>query len=97
MPTVVFASLFLWSLGKAYYHVRSKDVARHREWIVRSFAIGVGIGTIRVIFALLMVSTTLSAKTSVALSFWLGWSLHLAIAEVWIRSTVFLPHTRLSD
>lgn len=87
VPTVVFASLFLWSLGKAYYHVRTGDTARHREWMIRGFAIGVGIGTIRIIFDLLMVSTVLSARANVVLSFWLGWSLHLVIAEVWIRWT----------
>ena len=87
VPTVVFASLFLWSLAKAYYHVRVGEIAQHREWMIRSFTIGVGIGAIRIIFDLLMASTTRSAQANVVLSFWLGWCLHLVIAEAWIRWT----------
>src|SRR3989442_1064470 len=50
--TSFFAIIFLVALGQAVLHVRRGDVARHREWMLRAFAVGLAIATIRPIIAL---------------------------------------------
>ncbi len=43
--TTLFGILFLLSLIKAYRHIRRKEVAQHREWMIRAFAIALGVAT----------------------------------------------------
>ena len=57
--TLVFALIFLFSLGKAVVHVRRGEIARHREWMIRAFAIGLAVATIRPIIGLFFALTTL--------------------------------------
>jgi uncharacterized membrane protein len=45
-----FAILFTAALIIAFDRVRRGDYARHREWMIRTFAIGTGIATMRLIF-----------------------------------------------
>jgi uncharacterized membrane protein len=84
---VVFgATLFLVSIVKGYLHIRRFEIAEHREWMIRAFAIGLGIATFRVLFPIPMIlgaSFTEAWDTVV----WLGFAVNLVIAEVWINMT----------
>jgi uncharacterized membrane protein len=84
---VVFgATLCLVSIVKAYLHIRRFEIAQHREWMIRAFAIGLGISTFRVLLPILMVlgaSFTEAWDTVV----WLGFAVNLVIAETWINIT----------
>jgi uncharacterized membrane protein len=80
------ATLFLISLGKGYLHIRRFEIAQHREWMIRGFAIGLGISTFRVLLPVLMVfgaSFTEAWDTVV----WLGFAINLVLAEMWINLT----------
>lgn len=46
----LFGGLFLVALLKGFLHVRAGRVALHREWMIRAFAIGLSIATMRLIF-----------------------------------------------
>lgn len=86
---VVFASgLFLVALVKGYLHVRRREIAQHREWMIRLFAIGLGISTFRVLIPLLMMpplrATFTEAWDTVV---WLGFALNIVVAETWINLT----------
>jgi uncharacterized membrane protein len=86
---VVFASgVFLVSLVMGYASIRRRDIARHREWMIRLFAIGLGISTFRVLLPLLMLPP-LSATFPEAWDavVWLGFTINLLVAEVWINLT----------
>jgi uncharacterized membrane protein len=85
--TLVFAPIFLFSLAKAVVHVRRREVARHREWMIRAFAIGLAVATMRPIIALFFALTTLTPQQFFGYAFWIGFLLHVAIAELWIRAT----------
>ena len=98
----LFGSLFLIVLLKGFVHIRAKRVALHREWMIRAFAIGLAIATMRLVFvpALLVVANPSYgqiATLSVA-SFTVAFVLHSSVAEVWIRLTrkSGLPKTRLA-
>jgi uncharacterized membrane protein len=45
-----FGGLFLVALVKGFSHVRAGRVALHREWMIRAFAVGLSIATMRLIF-----------------------------------------------
>ena len=49
--TTLFALLFLFALGKAFRHILRREIASHREWMIRSFSIGLAVATIRPIVA----------------------------------------------
>ena len=90
VATTLFALLFLFALGKAYWHVRHREIAQHREWMIRAFAIGLAVATIRPIIGLFFATSRLSGLTPemfFGIAFWIGFVLHFLAAEAWIRWT----------
>ena len=85
--TIFFGVIFLFSLAMAIRHILRKEVRQHREWMIRTFALAVGVATVRVFFLLLGVITGLSFEETFGASFWLGFGVNLLIAEVWINYT----------
>jgi uncharacterized membrane protein len=90
--TLLFGVYFLVALGMAVAYVRRREIALHREWMLRAFAIGLAIATIRPIIGLFFGLTTLLPAQFFGYAFWIGFSLHAVLAEVWIRAT--RPRTR---
>ncbi len=85
--TTFFAVVFLFDLGKAFLHVRRREIAQHREWMIRAFAIGLAIATIRPIVVTFFAASRLSPHEFFGIAFWLGFTLHLILAEIWIHHT----------
>jgi uncharacterized membrane protein len=46
--TLVFGLWFLASLVLAVRAIRRDDIVHHRRWMIRAFAIAIGVGTIRI-------------------------------------------------
>jgi uncharacterized membrane protein len=91
--------MFLFSMGRAFLAIRSGDVERHREWMIRAFAVGIGISTVRVIGAILDPALTpygYSAPQILGLSLWAGWLMTIAVAEIWIRRSRYHLETRIA-
>jgi uncharacterized membrane protein YozB (DUF420 family) len=85
----------VFALGKAYRHILRREIAQHREWMIRAFAIGLAVATIRPIIGLFFATSRLSGLTPDAffgVAFWIGFVLHLILAEAWIWGT--RPQTR---
>jgi hypothetical protein len=97
--TSVFAVLFLVSLCKGFYHIRRRgiahirlrEIALHREWMIRMFAIGFAIASVRPIVGLFFAFSKLSPHEFFGIAFWLGFTIQLLLAEVWINYTRKLP------
>ena len=85
IPTYIFSTLFFITLFKAIYHIWRKEIAVHRRWMVRNFAVVFGIAMIRVYALLFLYLTNLTAREYVTYSFWLGFLTTCGAAEVWIR------------
>jgi hypothetical protein len=86
--TTLFGVLFLFALGKAYVHIRRREVALHREWMIRAFAIGLAVTTIRPIIGIFFATSRISGLTPhefFGTAFWIGFTIHLIVAESWIR------------
>jgi len=60
-----FGVLFLFSIVRGFLYIRSKEIALHREWMMRAFAIGLSIATMRLIFipALIIVGNPTRQET----------------------------------
>lgn len=82
-----FGPLFLFAIVRAFWCARNKKITQHRQWMIRAFALGLGVGTQRIILIILMISTGYSFEESFGPALWLGFGLNLLIAESWINAT----------
>lgn len=83
----LFAIFFLYSLTKALIFISNKRFELYREWMLRAFAIGLAIATVRPIVGLFFALSSLSPHEFFGIAFWIGFTIHLIIAEAWIRQT----------
>lgn len=93
--TTLFGTFFLFALCKAFWHIRRREIALHREWMIRAFATGLAVATIRPIIGLFFATSPLSGLTPrefFGTAFWLGFVLQLMAAEAWIHYTAAHPH-----
>ena len=97
--TTLFGLWFLFGLGKAFRHILRREIALHREWMIRAFSIRSWRSPL---FGLSSPSssptspfTGLTPYEFFGAGFWIGFALHLIAAEVWIqwsrRETTALP------
>lgn len=82
--TVVFGAYFVVALVTALAAIRAGDVARHRRWMIRAFAIGLAVGTIRVWVGLLAGLGFLTLEDSFGVAFWLAFAMHGLAAEAYL-------------
>ena len=90
VATMLFAIFFLLALGKAFLHIRRREIALHREWMIRAFAIGLAVATIRPIVGVFFATSRLTHLTPqefFGTAFWLGFTLQTIAAEAWINYT----------
>ena len=88
--TALFGSYFLVALSRAFWLIRRRETALHREWMIRAFSIGLAVATIRPIIGIFFATSRLSGLTPrefFGIAFWIGFVLHLIAAEAWIRAT----------
>jgi uncharacterized membrane protein len=85
---VVASAFFLLALFKGYTSIRRHQYALHREWMIRAFAIGLGISTFRVLIPLLMIPPIrASFPEAWDTVVWLGFVINVTAAETWINLT----------
>ena len=88
--TTLFATFFLFALCKAFWHIRRREIALHREWMIRAFSVGLAVATIRPIIGMFFATSHFSGLTPhefFGVAFWIGFVLHLIAAEAWIHAT----------
>lgn len=85
--SIMFSIYFLVSLFKACWHILHKNVPLHREWMIRAFAVGLAVSTVRPIIALFFGVSGLPPQVFFGTAFWIGFTLHAMVAEVWINYT----------
>jgi hypothetical protein len=80
-----FAIYFLISISMAVRASGQKRTIEHKEWMLRAYAVGLAIATVRPIMALSFAFFGLRPETFLGTAFWIGFSLHAMVAEVWIQ------------
>lgn len=81
--TVVFGLYFLAALVMAYRAIRSHDVFTHRRWMIRAFAVGVGVGMIRIVIGV-GEAFGIGIEDSFGAAFWIAFVTLAVLAEVWL-------------
>jgi len=95
---ILFGTFFLIALAKAFWHALHREFVQHREWMLRGYAIGLAVATIRPIMGMFFAAAVLSGHTPepkefFGTAFWIGFTLQTILAEIWINYTR-LPATR---
>lgn len=81
----MFGVYFVTALVTAFIAIKGGDVTRHRRWMIRAFAIGLAVGTIRIWIGLFQGLGLLSSEDSFGVAFWPSFVLHTLAAEVYLR------------
>lgn len=89
----VFGVALLLSVALAMRSIFARDVQRHRAWMIRTFAIGMGVATQRWILLPIFVALGEFDDTLIGVGVWGGWLLNVAIAEVVIRKRAVTSET----
>jgi uncharacterized membrane protein len=80
----VLAILWLWTTLQAYRAIRARLVARHRVWMMRSFALTLAAVTLRLYLPASQLAGLAFASAYPVIA-WLCWVPNLAIAEILVR------------
>jgi uncharacterized membrane protein len=88
----LFGSFFLIALAKGLCHAMRREFVQHREWMIRAYAIGLAVATIRPIMATFFAAAVLRGHRPVpheffGTAFWIGFTLQMMAAEIWINYT----------
>ena len=91
--SVVFGCYFGFALAWAFAAARRRDFATHRRWMIRAFAVGLGVSTIRIWVGLFQLAGLISIQSDPAnrwfgIAFWPALVMHAAGAEVYLRARV---------
>jgi uncharacterized membrane protein len=89
---MLFGTCFLISLAKALWHAMRREFAQHREWMIRGYAIGLAVATIRPLMGTFFAAALMSGHKPepaefFGTAFWVGFTLQTMAAEVWINYT----------
>src|SRR3954454_2512528 len=63
--------------------IRRDDIVHHRRWMIRAFAIGIGIATTRIWLALFEI-VGVGEASSFGPAFWISFPLHVVAGELWL-------------
>jgi hypothetical protein len=88
---LVFDSLFLVSLARAYAMQRQGNVEKQQVWMIRAVAVLLGIATTRPVMGAFFATERLSRLTPAkffGIAFWIGFSINTIVIELWLRSAV---------
>ncbi len=85
LASALFGAWMAVALVVAVRAVRAGDVAAHRRWMVRAFAVGLAVATIRLWVGLFEATGLVGFRAGFGLAFWLAFTMHAAIAEWWLR------------
>jgi uncharacterized membrane protein len=88
----LFGSFFLIALAKGLWHAMRREFTQHREWMIRGYAIGLAVATIRPIMAMFFAAALLRGHRPApheffGTAFWIGFTLQMMAAEFWINYT----------
>ena len=88
----LFGTFFLIALSKALWHALHREFAQHREWMIRGYATGLAVAAIRPIMGAFFAAAVLRGRNPepsqfFGAAFWIGFTLELIAAELWINYT----------
>lgn len=83
--SLFFGLYFLVALSMVWRY--AFDKRRRRPWTIRAFTVALAVATIRPIVALFFIFSHQPPQVFFGTAFWLGFTLHAIVAEIWIGVT----------
>src|SRR6266478_10167976 len=88
----LFGTFFLIALARGLWHAMRREFAQHREWMIRGYAIGLAVATIRPIMGTFFAAAMIcghrpDSHEFFGTAFWIGFTLQMIAAEIWINYT----------
>lgn len=86
---LLFNTLFLFSLGRAYWYRRQGALLQKTQWLVRAIGILLGIATTRPVMGIFFATsrlTHLEPRQFFGVAFLIGFSINTIAVEFWLRS-----------
>ena len=86
---LLFKTVFLYSLVRAYQHMRRGEQFLERRWMLRAIAILLGIATTRPVMGIFFATsrlTHLEPRQFFGWAFWIGFSINTLLIEWWLHS-----------
>src|SRR5579859_1240041 len=89
---LLFGTFFLVALATALWHAMHRQLAQQREWMIRGYASGLAVATIRVIMGMFVATAIARGRIPqpsefFGTAFWIGFTLQMIAAELWISYT----------
>jgi hypothetical protein len=91
----MLAALWFFTGFEAYLQIRRGDIAAHREWMIRNFALTLAAVTLRNYMPLMLFALHCSFCQSYIAVSWLCWVPNLLLAEWMIRRRRVLERSKL--
>jgi hypothetical protein len=85
-----YNSLFLFSLGRAWFYKLRGQLALKRRWLLRAVGILLGIATTRPVMGVFFATaslTHLSPQRFFGIAFWIGFSINWIVVERWLLTS----------
>ena len=82
--TIVFGGYFVTALVSAFVAIKGGDVIQHRRWMIRAFAIGLAVGTIRIWTSVFQGFGLMSFENGFGVAFWLSFLRHALAVEAYL-------------
>ncbi len=86
---LLFNTLFLFALARAYQYMRQGNHLLKRRWMTRAVGILLGIATTRPVMGIFFASsrwTHLEPRQFFGIAFWIGFSINTIAVELWLHS-----------
>jgi hypothetical protein len=85
---LLFNTLFLYSLIRAYFYMRRGELVLKRRWLLRAITILLGIAVPRPVMGVFFATsplTHLQPSQFFGIAFWIGFSTSTLVGEFWLR------------
>ena len=90
----VLAVAWVLTTGTAFLAIRRRQIAQHREWMIRSYVVTFAFVFFRIIVGVMQAAGIGTLPEQLATAAWLCWSLPLVITEVVLQSRKTLGNVR---
>jgi hypothetical protein len=90
LAVAIYGTAFLYCTIRAWITFAQNELAQHREWMIRVLAIALAVSTTRPVVVLFFATSRLTGLTIhqyFGVAFWIAFTLHVIVAEAWIRRT----------
>lgn len=93
----LFGGYFIVALTLAFVAIKAGNVTRHRRWMIRAFALGLAVGSIRIWVGVFELLGLFRFELGFGIAFWMAFLLHAVAAEAYLHlSARVTPSGRLS-